>query len=916
MGGHKLPFPAFWVWTLLCTLQVLTFERVGSSACQPGFSLHENIFAVDRRELKKDKKLGTVTFVDCTARKHGKFDVGDPRFLLLTDGSLIAKRHVKLHGQDIKFHVNTWDARGTKYSTAVTIKRIQRPKEKTHRKGKTALLTFPEKQSGLKRQKRDYVIAPVQVSENESGTVPEELVQEINRKGKVAAKQSGLNRRKRDWVIPPIHVSENERGTFPKKLVQIKSNKGTKIFYSITGQGADTPPEGVFSIEKETGWMMVNQPLDREEYATYTLQSHAVSVNGQPVEEPMDIIIKVLDQNDNRPKFTEPVFRGSVREGVPPGTPVMNVTATDDDDPETSNAAIGYSILKQEPEDPAAGLFTINSVTGVISVIGTGLDRERVPEYILTVQAADMDGNGLSTTGTAVITISDANDNAPVFNPVKYTALVPENEVGFEVQRLSVTDNDEVNSPAWRAVYEIKGNEGGFFSVTTDKETNEGILTTVKGLDFETRKLFVLQITVKNEEPFAVPLSTSTATVTVNVEDVNEAPFFIQHVSLVNVSENLPRGQQITALVAQDPDKQQNQRLRYKIGNDPAHWVTVNEETGIVTGNGNLDRESEFVKNNNYTIIVMVIDDGIPFATGTGTLVLQVLDINDNGPIPSPRAFTICSRSPEPYEFTISDADLPPNTHPYKVELTHGSDMTWTAEIRGINSMFLQPKEELKIGDYHVYVRMFDAQNLAQVTVLNATVCNCEGSSVSCQDKYVDSFDLPIILVILGAVLALLILILLLLLFLRRKKVVKEPLLLPEDETRDNIFYYGEEGGGEEDQDYDLSQLHRGLDARPDVMRNDVVPTLMPAPQYRPRPSNPDEIGNFIEENLDAADSDPTAPPYDSLLVFDYEGSGSEAASLSSINSSSSDADQDYDCLHQWGPRFRKLADMYGGDED
>lgn len=48
--------------------------------------------------------------------------------------------------------------------------------------------------------------------------------------------------------------------------------------------------------------------------------------------------------------------------------------------------------------------------------------------------------------------------------------------------------------------------------------------------------------------------------------------------------------------------------------------------------------------------------------------------------------------------------------------------------------------------------------------------------------------------------------------------------------------------------DYDLSQLHRGLDARPDVMRNDVVPTLMPAPQYRPRPSNPDEIGNFIDE--------------------------------------------------------------------
>lgn len=146
--------------------------------------------------------------------------------------------------------------------------------------------------------------------------------------------------------------------------------------------------------------------------------------------------------------------------------------------------------------------------------------------------------------------------------------------------------------------------------------------------------------------------------------------------------------------------------------------------------------------------------------------------------------------------------------------------------------------------------------------------------------------------------------------------MVKEPLLPPEDDMRDNVYYYDEEGGGEEDQDYDLSQLHRGLDARPEVIRNDVAPPLMAAPQYRPRPANPDEIGNFIDENLKAADTDPTAPPYDSLLVFDYEGSGSEATSLSSLNSSSSDRDQDYDYLNEWGSRFKKLADLYGGGEE
>jgi hypothetical protein len=75
-------------------------------------------------------------------------------------------------------------------------------------------------------------------------------------------------------------------------------------------------------------------------------------------------------------------------------------------------------------------------------------------------------------------------------------------------------------------------------------------------------------------------------------------------------------------------------------------------------------------------------------------------------------------------------------------------------------------------------------------------------------------------------------------------------------------------------------------------------------------------LSALFPQNLKAANTDPTAPPYDSLLVFDYEGSGSDAASLSSLTSSASDQDQDYDYLNEWGNRFKKLADMYGGGED
>ncbi|KAK2530191.1 B-cadherin-like protein [Columba guinea] len=699
--------------------------------------------------------------------------------------------------------------------------------------------------------------------------------------------------------------------------VEIKSNrdKDTKVFYSITGQGADAPPEGVFTIEKESGWMKVTQPLDRERIDKYHLLSHAVSENGKPVEEPMEIIVTVTDQNDNKPQFTQDIFRGSVPEGALPGTSVMQVMATDADDAvETYNGVIAYSILSQEPREPHPHMFTINKATGTLSVIASGLDRERVREYTLTVQAADLDGEGLTTTALAVIEIADVNDNAPEFDPKTYEAAVPENAAGREVARLAVTDLDELNTPAWRAVYSIlRGNEGGAFAIVTDPASNEAVLRTTKGLDYEAKKQFVLHVAVTNEAPFAVKLPTATATVTVNVEDVNEAPVFEPLVQLARVPEDVPPGQTIASCTARDPDTAQGQRIKYLMGHDPAGWLAVHPENGLVTARDHLDRESPFAKNSTYAAMLLAVDDGSPPATGTGTLLLTLLDVNDHGPEAEPRDITICNRSPQPQVLTITDRDLPPNTGPFRAELSHGSGDSWAVEVGDKDdTVTLRLVASLEPELYTVYLRLFDRPGKAQLTTITARVCDCEGLVQSCAQRSQPATGLPIVLAALGALLALLLILLLLLLFVRRRKVTKEPLLLPEDDTRDNIFYYGEEGGGEEDQDYDLRQLHRGLDARPDVLlRNDVAPTLLPAPQYQPRPANPDDIGTFIEENLKAADTDPTAPPYDSLLVFDYEGSGSEAASLSSLNSSDSDRDQDYDYLSDWGSRFKKLAELY-----
>ncbi|XP_051980067.1 cadherin-1-like isoform X9 [Xyrauchen texanus] len=731
----------------------------------------------------------------------------------------------------------------------------------------------------------------------------------------------GLKRRNGGWIIPPFNEPENSKGPFPKKLVQIKSDyaKETRMVYSITGEGVDLEPKGLFTIDKFSGNLFVTQKLDREHKASYRLVVHAVAADDARLREaPMEVIVNVIDQNDNSPVFTQNPFSGHVPEAAKKDYEFMKVTATDADEPDNDNSDVRYSIISQDPPLPNPNMFDINSVTGGIRVIGTGLDREKYSRYTLVIRAADMAGEGRSTTGTAVITVTDSNDNAPQFEYTTYTASVPENKVGAVVAKMSVTDDDEPGSAAWSTKYRIvDGDKNGFFNVSTGPSQLEGIITTAKPLDFEKTKQYILSVIVENDEPFVGSLPTSTATVTVNVEDVNEPPVFIPNEKVIFKPEDLPVDSELVTYTATDPDTGKSQKITYKIANDPAGWLNVNQETGVIKVRSPMDRESNFVKDDKYRAIILAIDNDEFPATGTATLIITLEDVNDNAPSINEGSIKTCNRDPVPVLLSITDKDAYPNSAPFSVETQGDTSKNWTAVMNGTaTGIELRLSTPLEPGQYNVTLRVYDQQRLYQDHFVQASVCDCTGQDIHCSDVVKNALvPLSGVLGILAAILVLLLLLVLLLMFLRWKRGSKEEPLIPEDDLRDNIYYYDEEGGGEDDRDYDLSVLHRGLDNKPNVFRNDEAPTFLPAPQYRPRPANPEEIGTFIDDNLNAADNDPTAPPYDSLLVFDYEGGGSEASSLSSLHSSSSGADQDYDFLNDWGPRFKKLADMYGGED-
>eukprot|EP00076_Gallus_gallus_P032435 XP_024997973.1 cadherin-4 isoform X2 [Gallus gallus] len=805
--------------------------------CKPGFS-EEDYTAFISQNIMEGQKLLKVKFNNCAGNKGVRYETNSLDFKVRADGTMYAVHQVQMASKQLILMVTAWDPQTLGRWEAIVRFLVG---EKLQHNG--------HKPKGRKS-------GPVDLAQQQSDTL-------LPWRQHQSAK--GLRRQKRDWVIPPINVPENSRGPFPQQLVRIRSDKDKEIHirYSITGVGADQPPMEVFSIDPVSGRMYVTRPMDREERASYHLRAHAVDMNGNKVENPIDLYIYVIDMNDNRPEFINQVYNGSVDEGSKPGTYVMTVTANDADDSTTANGMVRYRIVTQTPQSPSQNMFTINSETGDIVTVAAGLDREKVQQYMVIVQATDMEGNlnyGLSNTATAIITVTDVNDNPPEFTTSTYSGEVPENRVEVVVANLTVMDRDQPHSPNWNAIYRIiSGDPSGHFTIRTDPVTNEGMVTVVKAVDYEMNRAFMLTVMVSNQAPLASGIQMSfqsTAGVTISVTDVNEAPYFPTNHKLIRLEEGVPTGTVLTTFSAVDPDRFMQQAVRYSKLSDPANWLNINATNGQITTAAVLDRESDYIKNNVYEATFLAADNGIPPASGTGTLQIYLIDINDNAPELLPKEAQICEKpNLNVINITAADADIDPNVGPFVFELPSVPSAVrknWT------------------------------------ITRLNAMV-------------------------------------LLFVVWMKRREKerhTKQLLIDPEDDVRDNILKYDEEGGGEEDQDYDLSQLQQPetmdhvLNKAPGVRRVDERP-IGAEPQYPIRPviPHPGDIGDFINEGLRAADNDPTAPPYDSLLVFDYEGSGSTAGSVSSLNSSSS-GDQDYDYLNDWGPRFKKLADMYGGGEE
>ncbi|XP_051506561.1 protocadherin Fat 2-like [Myxocyprinus asiaticus] len=452
----------------------------------------------------------------------------------------------------------------------------------------------------------------------------------------------------------------------PRYIVSVPENIETdKSIFKVSALDFDLDDNGaftyslltftdLFTIDEVTGVVKVTGHLDRENFSRYDLK---IEARDQAKQDPQlysfaDLVVVLEDINDNPPKFVPTVYRIKVQEDVPPGTVLLWVESFDLD--LESGGLISYNLNNE------AGTFFLDTSTGGLT-LERELDFEKQQFYNLTVRAVDHGKpRSLSSSCFIEVEVLDVNENLnrPLFTLFVHNATVKEDaKIGTSVLTLTAVDNDLGRDGVVR--YYIHDGSGlGVFTI--DEET--GVIQTAGPLDREAVPHYWLTVYVKDLG--TVPLVSWTE-VYIAVLDVNDNhPELSQPVYFVSVQENLPKDKSVLKVSATDLDKSSEGKLTFQILDSQHKYFTIDTKTGVISTLAALDREQKA----EHIIEVMVSDEGAPPLSSTATVIIEVLDENDNSPQFSHKLFQVklperqsSAELQDIYRMVARDDDVGPN---------------------------------------------------------------------------------------------------------------------------------------------------------------------------------------------------------------------------------------------------------------
>ncbi|KAG8439049.1 hypothetical protein GDO86_005302, partial [Hymenochirus boettgeri] len=382
--------------------------------------------------------------------------------------------------------------------------------------------------------------------------------------------------------------------------------------------------EKYFSVDLETGNLFVKDRIDRETLCrTETICFLTFDV---VIANPLNVYtvkIEIQDINDNPPKFFPDVIHLEIIESTSPGTQLFLQNA---EDPDTGNNSVQTYELSDNQ------FFSLREKTNKdksripIFVLEKPLDRETQTVHELVVTAYD--GGNPVRTGTALIiaTVTDANDNLPIFTDDVYTVSISENTpINTTVVTVNAADKDEgINAQITYSFSKTSGNtlDAGVFSINPIN----GEIKTQKMFNFEGTNFFELSVQAKDGGGFV-----ARSKVLIEITDENDN---VPEISITSLNSPIPEDSEPGTVVAlvevHDQDSGENGETDCQIiGSVPFQLLSSSSAYYKIITASSLDRE----KVSWYNITILATDRGSPQLASTKFIRVDISDVNDNPPL-------------------------------------------------------------------------------------------------------------------------------------------------------------------------------------------------------------------------------------------------------------------------------------------
>ncbi|XP_016051410.1 PREDICTED: desmoglein-1 [Miniopterus natalensis] len=734
-------------------------------------------------------------------------------------------------------------------------------------------------------------------------------------------KWHSIRRHKREWIKFAAACREGEDNSKRNPIAKIHSDcaKTQQVTYRISGVGIDQPPFGIFVINQKTGEINITSIVDREVTPFFIIYCRALNLQGQDLERPLELRVRVLDINDNPPVFSMSTFLGQIEENSNANTLVMRLNATDADEPNNLNSKIAFKIISQEPSD--SPMFIINRYTGEIRTMNNFLDREQYSQYSLAVRGSDRDGgsDGMSAECECSIKILDVNDNIPYMEQSSYSVRIEENALHSELLQIRVIDLDEEYTANWMAViFFISGNEGNWFEIEMNERTNVGILKVVKPLDYEAMKNLQLSIGVRNKAEFHQSIMSqyklTASAVSVTVLNVIEGPVFRPGSKTFAVTSNMGQNYKVGDFVATDLDTNQpSTTVRYVMGNNPADLLSVDSKTGIITLRNQVTMEQYQMLNGNYQGTILSIDDALQ-RTCTGTIIIDLQGSGWKTPDTTPNYNTdnVVDTSNGNTDYQVTNNVVDTSTSEPQVSATVNPEGNGNTDYQVPDTYVPMFPDNVHFGPAGIGLLIMGFLVLGLVPFL-LICCDCGGAPgggagfepvPECSDGAIHPWAVELPPPQPGTI--------------TTAPIPSGTGGVQLIECIDTSGVYTNEYGGREMQDMEGEERMTGFEladgvktpGAPDICQ-EYSGTLRRNSMRECREGglNMDFMESYFCQKAYAyADEDEGRPSNDCLLIYDIEGVGSPAGSVGCCSFIGEDFDDNF--LDTLGPKFKKLADI------